>query len=128
MTDVRAAKVAGIANFIPPQEVEGPASGDLLVISWGGTYGSVKTAVRSLVEQGRAVAHAHLRYLNPFPKNLGELIAKYKQVLIPELNNGQLRLLIRNEFLVDAQGYNKIQGKPFLISELVEKMESMLKK
>jgi 2-oxoglutarate ferredoxin oxidoreductase subunit alpha len=122
----RVNKVAGIANYIPPQVVEGPQSGELLVISWGGTYGAVRTAVHNCVEQGKSVAHAHLRYMNPFPKNLGEIVSRYKKVLIPELNTGQLRLLIRAKFLVDAQGYNKIQGKPFLVHELVAKIDEML--
>ncbi len=122
----RVNKVAGIANHIPLQEVEGPQSGKLLVISWGGTYGAVRTAVHNCVEQGKSVAHAHLRYMNPFPKNLGEIVKRYEKVLIPELNTGQLRLLIRAKFLVDAQGYNKIQGKPFLVHELVGKIDEML--
>jgi 2-oxoglutarate ferredoxin oxidoreductase subunit alpha len=123
----RVNKVAGIANYIPLQEVEGPRSGDLFVMSWGGTCGSVRTAVQQVQAQGRSVAHAHLRYLNPFPKNLGDIIKNYKKVLIPELNTGQLRLLIRAKYLVDAQGLNKIQGKPFLVHEIVQKIEEMLK-
>ncbi len=122
----RVNKVAGIANYIPLQEVDGPQSGKLLVLSWGGTYGAVRTAVHNCVEQGKSVAHAHLRYMNPFPKNLGEIVKRYEKVLIPELNTGQLRLLIRARFLVDAQGYNKIQGKPFLVHELVGKIDEML--
>lgn len=126
MTEVRASKVKGVANFIPEQEVEGPESGDLLVISWGGTYGSVRSAVRQCLQDGKSVAHAHLKYLNPFPKNLGTLLRNYKQVLAPELNDGQLRLLLRSEFLVDVQGCNKVQGKPFLIGELINQIDSML--
>jgi 2-oxoglutarate/2-oxoacid ferredoxin oxidoreductase subunit alpha len=119
-------KVAGIANHIPPQTVEGPSSGKLLVISWGGTYGAIRTAVNDCVNQGKSVALAHLRYLNPFPKNLGEIIQKYENVLIPELNSGQLRLLIRARYLKDAQGLNKIQGKPFLVSEITKKIDEIL--
>jgi 2-oxoglutarate ferredoxin oxidoreductase subunit alpha len=126
MTNVRAAKVAGIANFIPEQTVEGPDSGDLLVISWGGTYGSVRTAVRQVISEGKIVAHCHLRYMNPFPRNLGAILKKYKRVLVPELNMGQLRFLLRNQFLVDAKGLNKVQGKPFLISEVAEAIRSAL--
>lgn len=126
MTDTRAAKVAGIAEFLPPQEFEGPESGDVLVLSWGGTYGSVRTAVRNLIGAGKSVAHAHLRYLNPFPKNLGEILSNYKKVLVPELNCGQLRFLIRATFLVDAIGYNKVQGKPFLVSEVQRQIEEVL--
>jgi len=126
MTDTRAAKIAGIADFIPKQEIEGPDSGKLLVVSWGGTYGSVLTAVREFTNRGESVAHAHLRYLNPFPRNLGDLLGRYKKVLVPELNMGQLRYLLRAEFLVDAIGFNKVQGKPFFISEIVEKIEQVL--
>lgn len=126
MTDIRHKKIANIADSIPLQTVEGPDSGELLVISWGGTYGAVLAAVQHCIAQGKSVAHAHLRYLNPFPKNLGEIIARYKKVLIPELNTGQLRLLIRAKYLVDAQGYNKVQGKPFLVRELVDRINQML--
>jgi 2-oxoglutarate ferredoxin oxidoreductase subunit alpha len=126
MTDTRAAKVAGIADFIPEQTLEGPDSGRLLVISWGGTYGAVRTAVRRCVEQGKSVAHAHLRYLNPFPRNLGEIVSRFDRVLIPELNMGQLKLIIRSRYLVDAAGLNKVQGKPFLVSEVVERIDQIL--
>lgn len=119
-------KVAGIANYIPLQTVEGPESGDLLVISWGGTYGAIRTAVLQSIAAGKSVAHAHLRYMNPFPRNLGDIVKKYRKVLIPELNSGQLRLLIRGNFLVDAVGFNKIQGKPFLVSEVVRKIDEIL--
>ncbi len=119
-------KVAGIANHIPLQTVEGPESGDLLVISWGGTYGAIRTAVLQSIAAGKSVAHAHLRYMNPFPRNLGDIVKKYRKVLIPELNSGQLRLLIRGNFLVDAVGFNKIQGKPFLVSEVVRKIDEIL--
>ena len=122
----RANKVAGIANHIPLQVVEGPQTGKLLVLSWGGTYGSVRTAVQNAIASGKSVAHAHLRYMNPFPRNLGEILKRYEKVLIPELNTGQLRLLIRSYFLVDAQGFNKIAGKPFLVTELVEKINQIL--
>ena len=126
MTDVRAKKVAGIAESIPDQEIEGPPKGDVLVVSWGGTYGSVRTAVRSFIDRGRAVAHAHLRYLNPFPKNLEKILGNYDKVLVPELNRGQLRFLLRAEFLCDAAGLNKVQGKPFLVSEITNKISRML--
>jgi 2-oxoglutarate/2-oxoacid ferredoxin oxidoreductase subunit alpha len=126
MTNIRAAKVAGIADFIPEQTVEGPETGDLLVVSWGGTYGSVRTAVRQCLSEGHKVAHCHLRYMNPFPRNLETLLKNYKQVLVPELNNGQLRFLLRNDFLVDAKGFNKVQGKPFLISEVADAIRSHL--
>lgn len=126
MTRIRRQKVDNIAASIPPQPVNGPESGDLLVVSWGGTYGAVWTAVQECQRRGQSVAHAHLRYLSPFPRNLGDVLKKYKRVLVPELNSGQLRFILRGEFLVDADGYNKIQGKPFLVSELVDKMQQML--
>lgn len=127
MSDTRARKVANIADFIPEQEVDGPQTGDLLVLSWGGTFGSVRTAVRQTQAEGRSVSHAHLRYLNPFPRNLRSLISNFRKVLIPELNLGQLSLIIRSEFLVDAVAYNKIQGKPFKVVEVYNKICEVLK-
>jgi len=126
MTLTRAAKVAKVADRIPEQDVLGESSGKLLVMSWGGTYGSVRTAVQRMIDAGHSVSHAHIRYLNPFPKNLGEIIGNFDKVLIPELNMGQLRLLIRSQFLVDAVGLNKIQGKPFKVTEVTDKIEEML--
>jgi 2-oxoglutarate ferredoxin oxidoreductase subunit alpha len=126
MVKTRAKKLANVADAIPLQEVEGPARGKLLVLSWGGTYGAVRTAVRQTITEGKSVAHAHLRYLSPFPKNLTEILKNYERVLIPELNMGQLRLLIRGNFLVDAVGLNKIQGKPFLVNEIVDRINQML--
>jgi 2-oxoglutarate ferredoxin oxidoreductase subunit alpha len=126
MVRLRAAKVAGVAKELPLQKVDGPQTGRLLVLSWGGTYGACATAVRDARTRGGSVAHAHLRYLNPFPSNLAELLRRYEKVLIPELNLGQLRLLIRGNFLVDAEGLNKVQGKPFTVAEVVAKIESML--
>lgn len=128
MVKTRQAKIDGIADYIPEQTVEGPETGELLVLSWGGTSGANRTAVRDCIRAGKSVAHAHLKYLNPMPRNLGDLISRYRKVLIPELNTGQLRLLVRSRYLVDAVGYNKIQGKPFLVSELVAKMDEMLAK
>ncbi len=127
MVHLRADKIAGVARELPPQKVEGPASGRLLVLSWGGTYGACETAVREARAEGAAVAHAHLRYLNPFPANLGELLSKYEKVLIPELNLGQLRMLIRATYLVDAHGLNKVQGKPFAVADVAAAIESLLK-
>ncbi len=126
MVNLRARKVALVADDIPLQEVDGPASGKLLVISWGGTYGACRTGVRQARKRGGDVAHTHLRFLNPFPKNLGEIIRSYDKVLVPELNRGQLRMLLRAEFLVDAIGLNKIQGKPFAVREVLEKIEQVL--
>lgn len=126
MTDVRAQKVANIADDVPLQEVDGPESGDLLVLSWGGTFGSNTTAVKKCQKLGLSVAHAHLRYLNPFPKNLGDLLDRYEKVLVPELNMGQLLSLIRARYLKDAIGFNKVQGKPFTVAELVSKIQETI--
>jgi 2-oxoglutarate ferredoxin oxidoreductase subunit alpha len=128
MIYTRAQKIANIANDIPPLEVNGPDSGDLLVIGWGGTFGSIREAVQNQQEKGRSVAQAHLRYLNPMPKNIGEVLKRYKKVLVPELNCGQLRMLLRATYLIDAIGLNKIQGRPFLVNEIEDKIEELLKK
>src|SRR5262249_31910297 len=127
MVQTRDRKIANIAQEIPLLEASGPAEGDLLVGGWGGTYGAIRTAVQRAQRKGRAVARAHLRYLNPMPRNTGEVLARYKKVLVPELNRGQLRLLLRAEFLVDAVGLNKVQGRPFLVGEIEEKISEMLK-
>jgi len=126
MTDVRRQKVAGIAQAIPEQDVFGPDNGDLLVVSWGGTYGAVRTAVEQAQQSGESVAHCHLRYINPFPRNLDAILRSYRKVLVPELNSGQLRLILRAQFLVDAVGYNKVKGKPFLVNELTEEITRAL--
>jgi 2-oxoglutarate ferredoxin oxidoreductase subunit alpha len=118
MVRLRAEKVARIADDIPPTEVYGPKQGDLLVIGWGSTYGAIRTAVSQAQKQGLQVAHAHVRYLNPFPKDLNEVMKHYKKVLVPELNLGQLKLLLRGHYLVDAQGLNKVKGQPFKVSEV----------
>lgn len=127
MTWTRKKKVDGIANHIPLQDVEGPESGDLLVVSWGGTMGTVRTGVRVAQERGQKVAHCHLRYMNPFPRNLGDILKRYKQVVVAELNTGQLRFILRGTYMVDAHGLNKIAGKPFLVSEIVDKIDALLK-
>lgn len=126
MVHTREAKIAGIASFIPALQTIGPEHGDLLVLSWGGTYGACYTAVKQCQADGLKVAHAHLRYLNPFPANLGKILTRYDRVLIPELNMGQLRLLIRSKYLVDAIGMNKVKGRPFTVTELVERIQTML--
>jgi 2-oxoglutarate ferredoxin oxidoreductase subunit alpha len=127
MVNTRAQKVANIANDIPPQKLDGPAAGDLLVVSWGGTYGACATAVHEVQAKGKAVTHCHLRYLNPLPKELGDILQRFEKVLIPELNLGQLRTIIRAKYLVDAIGLNKVQGKPFSVSEVVDKIEALLR-
>jgi len=126
MVNVRQQKVDNVAQKIPLQEVAGPERAKLLVLSWGGTYGACTTAVSHVAEEGGSVAHAHLRYLNPFPRNLGSLLNHYERVLIPELNMGQLDLLIRSRFLIDTSSYNKVQGKPFTVSELINKIKELL--
>jgi len=126
MTRLRAQKVAGIANDIPELEVDDPDGADVLVLSWGGTYGPVAAGVRRARGDGGNVAHAHLHYLNPFPRNTGDVVGAYEKVLIPEINLGQLRKLIRAEFLVDAAGFNLVRGLPFRASEVQEAIEAML--
>jgi 2-oxoglutarate ferredoxin oxidoreductase subunit alpha len=126
MCRLRAEKVDRIADFVPEARAEGPPDGDLLVLSWGGTFGAVYSACREARAKGRAVAHLHLRYLNPFPRGLGEVLSNYKKVLIPELNLGQLAVLIRARYLVDAVSFTKVKGRPFTISEVEEKIEEVL--
>ncbi len=123
---IRAAKIAGIAEDIPDLEVYGPDHGDLLILGWGSTYGSIRSAVERLQADGRSVAHAHLRHLNPFPPNTETVVGSYRRVLIPELNLGQLLMLIRSRYLVDAVGYNRVRGKPFRIAEIVAEAERLL--
>jgi 2-oxoglutarate ferredoxin oxidoreductase subunit alpha len=118
MVRLRARKIAAIADSIPDVAVHGPQSGRLLVLGWGSTYGAIITACEKLRAQGVAVANAHLRYLNPFPSNLGDVLRRFEQVLIPELNRGQLRLLIADTFGVNAHRLSKIKGKPFLVREI----------
>ncbi len=119
MIRTRARKIAGIAREIPKIEVFGPERGELLLLGWGGTYGAIREAVRQLQAQGRKVAHAHLRYLNPLPADLGGVLARYRRVVVPEINLGQLLKLVRAEYLVDAIGMNQVQGRPFKVSEIV---------
>jgi 2-oxoglutarate/2-oxoacid ferredoxin oxidoreductase subunit alpha len=126
MTRLRSQKVAGIASDIPELEVDDPEGADLLVLSWGGTYGPVAAGVRRVRGNGHKVAHAHLHYLNPFPRNTGDVVRAYEKVLIPEINLGQLRKLIRAEFLVDAAGFNLVRGLPFRASEVQDAIEAML--
>src|SRR5262245_21107038 len=127
MVRTRAQKIANIANEIPELTANGPAEGDRLVIGWGGTYGSIGTAAERCEQHGCNVAQWHLRYLNPMPRNTLDVLKRYKKVLVPELNSGQLSLLLRGKFLVDAVGLNKVQGRPFLVSEIEQKIEQLLK-
>jgi 2-oxoglutarate ferredoxin oxidoreductase subunit alpha len=126
MMRVRARKIAGITREIPPTEVFGPPEGDLLVLGWGCTYGAIRQAVTQVQAQGHAVAHAHLRYLNPLPSDLRDLLQRFRRVLVPEINLGQLVRLLRAEYLVDAIGFNKVQGRPFKVSEIAGRCLKML--
>ena len=127
MTLERHAKVAGIAKDIPPQTVEGDPDASVLVVSWGGTYGAVSTAVDDCLRANIPVAHAHVNYLNPFPSNLGDVVRKYKAVVVPELNMGQLRLLLSGTFGIPVQGINQVRGKPFRVANLVEQIHRIVK-
>jgi 2-oxoglutarate ferredoxin oxidoreductase subunit alpha len=126
MVRMRAQKVAGIAADIAELEVDHEEGADLLVLGWGGTYGPIAAAVRRIRKKGGKVAHAHLRHLNPFPRNTGDVLRSYDKVLIPEMNTGQLLQLIRAEYLVDAVGYNKVRGLPFRAAELESAIDGML--
>ena len=126
MVRTRAAKVEAIAQDIPDVVPEGDDSGDLLIVAWGSTHGPITAALHAERGKGRRIGHVHLRHLNPLPRNLGEVIQRYKKVLVPEMNMGQLSMILRAKFLVDAIGYNKIQGKPFKQSEIEEKIQEIL--
>jgi 2-oxoglutarate ferredoxin oxidoreductase subunit alpha len=126
MVRLRAQKVAGIAKDIPELAVDHEEGADLLVLGWGGTYGPIAAAVRRIRKKGGKVAQAHLRHLNPFPRNTGDVLRSYDKVLIPEMNTGQLLKLIRAEYLVDAVGYNKVRGLPFRAAELEQAIDGML--
>ncbi len=127
MVKIRQEKVDKIAEYIPEQKLDsGPEKGKLLVLGWGSTYGAIKSAVKELQNAGHAVSHAHLRYVRPFPKNLGDILKNFEKVLIPEINNGQLIKIIRDIYLVDAKGYHKIMGVPITKGELVDEIKKML--
>ena len=127
MVNIRQAKVDKIADYIPLQKIDsGPETGKVLVIGWGSTYGAIKSAVLQLQAEGHAVSHAHIRYVRPFPKNLGDIIKNFDHVLIPEINNGQLVKIIRDVYGVDAKPYNKVMGIPITKGELVDVIKKML--
>ncbi len=126
MVRIRARKIAGIAREIPPTKIGGAQEGDVLAVGWGGTYGAIAGAVKDLVARGKAVGHVHIRHMNPLPPDLADIFARFKKILVPELNMGQLVKILRAEFLVDAIGFNKIQGRPFKISELVTRIQRLL--
>ena len=126
MVELRARKIAGIAEDIPPASVCGPEFGPLLVVGWGSTYGAIAAAVAELQREGRPVSHLHLRYLNPLPSNVGEILARFDHVLVPENNCGQLRMILRSQFPVEPESQCKVEGRPFLIREIRAKIEEIL--
>jgi 2-oxoglutarate ferredoxin oxidoreductase subunit alpha len=128
MVQLRAAKVKKIEDVIPLARPDSGREGArLAVLGWGSTYGAIKTAVKELLQEGYDVAHVHLRHINPFPKNLGELLHNFNHILIPEMNSGQLLQLVRAKYLLPAVGYSKVQGLPFTTLELKEKILELLK-
>ena len=126
MVRLRASKVEAVADEIPDAMPEGDSSGDLLIVAWGSTHGPITAALKTAREKGQSVGHVHLRHLNPLPRNLGDVLKRFKHVLVPEMNMGQLLMVLRAKYLVDAQGYNKIQGKPFKQSEIEQKIDEIL--
>jgi 2-oxoglutarate ferredoxin oxidoreductase subunit alpha len=126
MVRTRAAKIAGISKDYPALDIEGDAGAKLLVIGWGGTYGSIAEAVRHSIANGIAVAHVHLRHLNPLPDDLGEIMERYEHVLVPEINLGQLSILLRSRYLRDVTGFNRVEGKPLKVSELYETFSGLV--
>jgi len=126
MVRLRADKVEAVAQDIPDVVPAGDQSGDLLIVAWGSTHGPITAALKTARKKGQSVGHVHLRHLNPLPRNLGEVMKRYRHVLVPEMNMGQLSMILRAKYLVDAQGYNKIQGKPFKQSEIEQKIDEIL--
>ena len=126
MIQLRKDKIEGIARDLPPVEIDGPDSGPLLVVGWGGTKGSITAAVEEVRAEGHAVSQIHLRHLNPLPSNLGEVLKRFDKVLLPELSDGHLAMLLRARYLVDVQMLNKIEGQPFKIAELTEAIRKLL--
>jgi 2-oxoglutarate/2-oxoacid ferredoxin oxidoreductase subunit alpha len=126
MVKLRQEKVNRVANDIPPLEVFGAPEGKVLVLGWGSTYGAITSAVEMLQKEGKSVSSAHLRYLNPFPKNLGEVLSRFETVIVPEMNLGQLCTMIRARYLIDAIAFSKVKGRPFEIREIIRKIEEYL--
>ena len=123
---LRAEKVGGCAQEIPPTSINGPATGDLLVVGWGGTYGAITAAVEEAQAAGKSVASIHLRHLNPLPPDLGDILRQYRKVLVPEINSGQLVRVLRAEYLVDAVGFNKVQGQPLATAGDLDAINQLL--
>jgi 2-oxoglutarate ferredoxin oxidoreductase subunit alpha len=128
MVRLRAAKVEAIAQDVPDVVPSGDPDGDLLIVGWGSTYGAITAALRAARGRGRRIGHVHLRHLNPLPRNLGDVLKRYRRVLVPELNMGQLLWVLRARYLVDAAGYSKVQGKPFKQAELEARIDEILGK
>jgi 2-oxoglutarate ferredoxin oxidoreductase subunit alpha len=127
MVKIRQEKVDKIADYIPEQKLDsGKEKGKVLVLGWGSTFGAIKSAVAELLAEGKEVSHAHLRYVRPFPKNLGEILRNFDTVLVPEINNGQLIKILRDVYLIDAKAYNKVMGVPITKTELVEEIKKYL--
>jgi 2-oxoglutarate ferredoxin oxidoreductase subunit alpha len=127
MTDERAAKIAGIASDIPPQEIQaGEATGKLVLVGWGSTFGPINQAVMRARDEGYEVSHIHIRYICPLPPNLGELLNGFDDVLVPEMNNGQLVTLLRSTFTIPAAGLNKVSGRPFMVREILDAIRTRL--
>jgi 2-oxoglutarate ferredoxin oxidoreductase subunit alpha len=126
MVRIRAEKVRRVAQEIPPTTINGPSSGDLLVVGWGGTYGAITAAVEDAQAEGKAVANVHLRYLHPLPPDLGQILRQYNRILVPEVNLGQLVRVLRAEYLVDAVGFNQVRGEPLTTEDLREAILQLL--
>jgi len=126
MVRTRAEKVRRVAQEIPPLSINGPATGEVLVVGWGGTYGAITAAVEEVQAEGKAVASVHLRHLNPLPPDLGHILRQYDRVLVPEINSGQLVRVLRAEYLVDAVGFNRVRGLPLASQDIYEAINQML--
>ena len=126
MVKLRQQKIDVIADFIPDLKVYGETKGELLVLSWGGTYGACRAAVEKAIKNGISVSHVNLKHINPFPKNLAEILLKFNKVLIPEINLGQLSTIVRSKFLIDTINFNRVSGKPFTTSDIFEKIEQII--
>jgi len=126
MCRLRREKIEGIVDELPEQEVFGPESGDVLIVGWGGTFGALRQATERFINEGKSVANAHIKYLYPFPRNLRDVLSRYKTILVPELNLGQLSVLLKADYLIPVESYNKIQGLTFTTMEIREKVNELL--
>ena len=126
MVKLRAQKVSSIVNEIPKTEIYGNKTGEILILGWGSTFGAIRSGVESLIEEGKSVSQVHLKWINPLPSDLGEILLKFQKILIPEINSGQLIKIIRSEFLIDAEGFNLVRGKPYTKSQIIDKVKEMI--